>query len=320
MVTAPYAVQTVAHDPNSLRAYHHPDTPGGLDIRTNQHPFAFFKLPPGAPLHHPSAYNEQQQASHSGGNINSGGSASSQVSSGRPQQQQQMQLSGGSNTSNGNGSNKPRQQQQQQQLGIRERRPVPPAVTGLSVRILSRDNNMADAPRSAPVEGPDMKKRRISHDEVIMALRRKVMSKGGVVGGSHALSQQASISTSQPKAAHPLQTSTSLSLQNSSSNTKQRSSSLAVITRSGGGDEPDLAETDVAGTLLAEDLSSSSSSSSSSSAASSPLASSPLMRTAAAAAAVEDRSQRVSSISLIVDADSPPSSTAPAAATGSRPD
>ncbi|KAJ2324985.1 hypothetical protein GGH92_010554, partial [Coemansia sp. RSA 2673] len=60
MVSAHYSMQSVAHDPNGLRAYHHPDTPGGLDVRTNQHPFAFFKMPPGAPLHHPSAYNEQQ--------------------------------------------------------------------------------------------------------------------------------------------------------------------------------------------------------------------------------------------------------------------
>ncbi|KAJ2451012.1 hypothetical protein GGF42_004355, partial [Coemansia sp. RSA 2424] len=236
------------HDAHSLRAYHHPDTPGGLDVRTNQHPFAFFKLPPGAPLHHPSAYSEQQH-----------------------------------------------------QLGIRERRPVPPAVSGLSVRILSHDHSLADAPRSAPVDGPDMKKRKISHDEVIMALRRKVMSKGGV-GGSHALSQaQALASTSLPKA-HPLQSSASAGSQSAN---KQRRSSLAVITRSS--DEPG-SETGVAGTP--------SSSSSSSSSSPSPLASaasSPLLRTTA----VEDRSQRVSSISLIVDADP---STASASAAGSRPD
>ncbi|KAJ2580788.1 hypothetical protein GGH95_002405, partial [Coemansia sp. RSA 1836] len=296
MATAPYAMQSVAHDAHSLRAYHHPDTPGGLDVRTNQHPFAFFKLPPGAPLHHPSAYSEQQHVPHSGGNINSGGSASSQMSSSRSQKQ----LSG---NSNGSGSKTRQQQQQQhQQLGIRERRPVPPAVSGLSVRILSHDHSLTDAPRSAPVDGPDMKKRKISHDEVIMALRRKVMSKGGV-GGSHALSQaQALASTSLPKA-HPLQSSASAGSQSAN---KQRRSSLAVITRSS--DEPG-SETGVAGTP-------SSSSSSSSSSSPSPLASaasSPLLRTAA----VEDRSQRVSSISLIVDADPP---TASASAAGSRPD
>ncbi|KAJ2745671.1 hypothetical protein GGI20_001996 [Coemansia sp. BCRC 34301] len=289
ILTAPYPIQSGAHDPNSLRAYHHPDTPGGLDVRTNQHPFAFFKLPPGAPLHHPSAYSEQQHVPHSGGNINSGGSASSQMSSSRSQ----IQLSG---NSSGNGPKA--QQQQQQQLGIRERRPVPPAVSGLSVRILSRDHGLADAPRSAPVDGPDMKKRKISHDEVIMALRRKVMSKGGV-GGGHALSQaQALTSAPFPAKSHSLQTSAS-SLQNSSN---QRRSSLAVITHSG--DEPCL-ETGV------DDSSSSDSSSSSSPSPLASAVSSPLLRTAD----TEDRSQRVSSISLIVDAD-----TSAASAAGSRPD
>ncbi|KAJ2780576.1 hypothetical protein GGI18_003806, partial [Coemansia linderi] len=119
MAASHYGMQSVAHDPNGLRAYHHPDTPGGLDVRTNQHPFAFFKMPPGTPLHHPSAYGEQQHVPHSGNNINSGGSGSSQMSSSRSQ----LQLSGGSN---GSGS-KARQQQQQQYLGIRDRRPVPPA-------------------------------------------------------------------------------------------------------------------------------------------------------------------------------------------------
>ncbi|KAJ2104699.1 hypothetical protein GGI16_002667, partial [Coemansia sp. S142-1] len=283
MVSAHYGMQSVAHDPNGLRAYHHPDTPGGLDVRTNQHPFAFFKMPPGAPLHHPSAYNEQQHVPHSGSNnINSGGSGSSQMSSSRSQ----MQLSGGSN-----GSGPKVRQQQQQQLGIRERRPVPPAVGGLSVRILSHDHNLADAPRSAPVDGPDMKKRKISHDEVIMALRRKVMSKGGVAG-THALSlAQAQASAAQPSKGHPLQ-ATSAAAQNSST---QRRSSLAVITQSSSTAECDDDLCEAAGTL-----SSSSSSSSSSPSLMPSTASSPLLRTTAS----EDRTHRVSSISLIVDADS----------------
>ncbi|KAJ2491118.1 hypothetical protein IWW37_002571 [Coemansia sp. RSA 2050] len=280
MAASHYGMQSVAHDPNGLRAYHHPDTPGGLDVRTNQHPFAFFKMPPGAPLHHPSAYSEQQHVPHSGNNINSGGSGSSQMSSSRSQ----LQLSGGSN---GSGS-KARQQQQQQHLGIRDRRPVPPAVSGLSVRILSHDHSLADAPRSAPVDGPDMKKRKISHDEVIMALRRKVMSKGGV-GGTHALSM-AQAGTA-PKGHHPLQASAAAAAAQST----PRRSSLAVITHSSDGD--DFCEEMGAAGML-------SSSSSSSSSMSTPVesaASSPLLRVAAAG---ESQAQRVSSISRIVDAES----------------
>ncbi|KAJ2764673.1 hypothetical protein IWQ57_005077, partial [Coemansia nantahalensis] len=40
-------------DPGSARAYHHPDTPGGLDGHGAQNPFAFFKMPLGAPVYHP---------------------------------------------------------------------------------------------------------------------------------------------------------------------------------------------------------------------------------------------------------------------------
>ncbi|KAJ2884035.1 hypothetical protein H4R27_002381 [Coemansia aciculifera] len=282
MVTAHYGMQPVAHDPNGLRAYHHPDTPGGLDVRTNQHPFAFFKMPPGAPLHHPSAYNEQQHVPHSSGNnINSGGSGSSQMSSSRSQ----MQLSGGSN---GSGSKTRQQQQQQQQLGIRDRRPVPPAVGGLSVRILSHDHNLADAPRSAPVDGPDMKKRKISHDEVIMALRRKVMSKGGVAG-THALSL-AQASAAQPSKGHPLQAA-SAAAQNSNT---QRRSSLAVITQSSSTGEGDDDPCEAAGTL-----SSSSSSSSSSPSLMPSTASSPLLRTTAG----EDRKESMleTRVGIVVD-------------------
>ncbi|KAJ2778803.1 hypothetical protein GGI15_004070 [Coemansia interrupta] len=124
-----------AHDPHSqARSYHHPDTPGGPDVRPNAHPFAFFKSPlGGAPINHPSAYGQQQQ----------------------------------------------QKQPPPQQLGIRERRPVAPAVSGLSVRTVDGGHGLGDgAPRSAPVDGPAAHgKRKISHDEVIMALRRKVMSK-----------------------------------------------------------------------------------------------------------------------------------------------
>ncbi|KAJ1814362.1 hypothetical protein LPJ56_004875 [Coemansia sp. RSA 2599] len=79
-------------------------------------------------------------------------------------------------------------------LGIRERRPVPPAVSGLSVRIAADQAAslmMDGAPQSAPVDGPALGKRKISHDEVIKALRRKVMSKGGALGQAAAAGHEA---------------------------------------------------------------------------------------------------------------------------------
>ncbi|KAJ2600558.1 hypothetical protein GGF40_002019 [Coemansia sp. RSA 1286] len=149
------------HDPHvHARSYHHPDTPGGLDVHANQHPFAFFKTPlGGAPIHHPSAYSQQQQQSRV-------------LPSGANDQQHPP-------TSSAN-----------LQLGIRERRPVPPAVSGLSVRIVDQTSMMDAAPRSAPVDGPALGKRRISHDEVIRALRRKVMSKSAALGQAASVGQK----------------------------------------------------------------------------------------------------------------------------------
>ncbi|KAJ1850648.1 hypothetical protein LPJ57_008063, partial [Coemansia sp. RSA 486] len=117
------------------------------------HPFAFFKTPlGGAPIHHPSAYSQQQQ-------------------------QQSRILPSGAND-----QQHPSTSSANLQLGIRERRPVPPAVSGLSVRIVDQTSMVDAAPRSAPVDGPALGKRRISHDEVIRALRRKVMSKSAALG------------------------------------------------------------------------------------------------------------------------------------------
>ncbi|KAJ1720353.1 hypothetical protein LPJ53_005012 [Coemansia erecta] len=143
------------HDPhNHTRSYHHPDTPGGPDVRPNPHPFAFFKSPlGGAPINHPSAFGQQQPGGRQPGTAAASG--------------------GGSSTAT---------HEPTRQLGIRERRTVAPAVSGLSVRTADGGHGlMGDgAPRSAPVDGPAMHgKRKISHDEVIMALRRKVMSKSG---------------------------------------------------------------------------------------------------------------------------------------------
>ncbi|KAJ2724480.1 hypothetical protein GGI07_001911 [Coemansia sp. Benny D115] len=195
MHTGPPAAGTGPYGPyGHMRAYHHPDTPGGPDARGGQNPFAFFKMPlGGAPLHHPSAYRP----------ANAGPLKQYPPN---PQQQQQPQ-------------------QPQQQLGIRERRRhVPPAVSGLSVRIVnpSAADAMADAaPRSAPVDGPSQNnKRKISHDEVIMALRRKVLAKGG-------------LGNSNPHAPQQQQ-------QHGSALGEPRRSSLALITRVREEDEEEL--------------------------------------------------------------------------------
>ncbi|KAJ1931405.1 hypothetical protein EC988_009798, partial [Linderina pennispora] len=156
MVPVGYGVATPSHDPYNMRSYHHPDTPGGLDAHMSANPFAFFKQPLGPPIHHPSAYPTPTAEHH--------------------MQQQQLPptpshdslasrpLAPGATAS--------------ARLGIRDRRAVPPAVSGLSVRISASNGVSSDSPRSAPVDGPNPLKRKISHDEVIMALRRKVMSKG----------------------------------------------------------------------------------------------------------------------------------------------
>ncbi|KAJ2802483.1 hypothetical protein H4R20_003259, partial [Coemansia guatemalensis] len=165
-------VPAMKQEPGNTRSYHHPDTPGGLDARAAQNPFAFFKMPLGDNVYHPSAYRtygekgangahpppQKPPHSHSAsvGHVGSMGSSSNGAS-----------LS--SSSSHGAAAHtKPG--------GARE--PESSAASELSVRIVESDPRSAHAPRSAPVDGPEMKKRKVSHDEVIMALRRKVMSKG----------------------------------------------------------------------------------------------------------------------------------------------
>ncbi|KAJ2749656.1 hypothetical protein IWQ56_007186, partial [Coemansia nantahalensis] len=128
-------------DPGSARAYHHPDTPGGLDGHGAQNPFAFFKMPLGAPVYHPSAYGPsgahrlpQQHAAS--------GPPAQAVRAPRPQPPPPpASVAGGA------------------------RRPVPPAISGLSVRIIDREAKLTDTSLSAPVDGPESKKRKISHEE-----------------------------------------------------------------------------------------------------------------------------------------------------------
>ncbi|KAJ2579024.1 hypothetical protein EV177_010833, partial [Coemansia sp. RSA 1804] len=156
-----------------MRAYHHPDTPGGPDAPNAQTPFAFFKTPLGAQVSHPSAFvtrdADSKLAPRFAGEMLPPGSVPLQDAANlRP---------------DGNGVSTMQQQQQQQRAlqrrdmatPVHELRAVPPAVGGLSLRIgsgVAAEKDAADAPRSAPVDGPNQK-RKISHDEVIMALRRK---------------------------------------------------------------------------------------------------------------------------------------------------
>ncbi|KAJ2511270.1 hypothetical protein H4217_007466 [Coemansia sp. RSA 1939] len=173
-----YGGPVVAAVPHDMRAYHHPDTPGGPDAPNAQTPFAFFKTPLGAQVSHPSAFvtrdADSKLAPRFAGEMLPPGSVPLQDAANlRP---------------DGNGVSTMQQQQQQQRAlqrrdmatPVHELRAVPPAVGGLSLRIgsgVAAEKDAADAPRSAPVDGPNQK-RKISHDEVIMALRRKVMSKG----------------------------------------------------------------------------------------------------------------------------------------------
>ncbi|KAJ2653318.1 hypothetical protein GGH99_007544, partial [Coemansia sp. RSA 1285] len=173
-----YGGPVVAAVPHDMRAYHHPDTPGGPDAPNAQTPFAFFKTPLGAQVSHPSAFvtrdADSKLAPRFAGEMLPPGSVPLQdAANPRP---------------DGNGVSVMQQQHQQQRAlqrrdmatPVHELRAVPPAVGGLSLRIgsgVAAEKDAADAPRSAPVDGPNQK-RKISHDEVIMALRRKVMSKG----------------------------------------------------------------------------------------------------------------------------------------------
>ncbi|KAJ2448745.1 hypothetical protein EV183_005282 [Coemansia sp. RSA 2336] len=242
----------VAHDPNQARSYHHPDTPGGLDGRSVQNPFAFFKMPLGPHVHHPSAY-----AAH--GEKGNAGSSQHANAAAHPATTAAPRASSGGAGASSNAA-----------LG--NRRPVPPAVSGLSVQIVGGDASMASTPHSAPVDGPEQKKRKVSHDEVIMALRRKS-------------TPQKSTAPRRHHAAHQKHQSEDAS--------RLRRSSLAIITRADSTD--DMAVSD-------------SSSSESSSSSSTPL--SATQHAAECAEPVENCTpnvkdggdkMRVSSISLIVD-------------------
>ncbi|KAI9502020.1 hypothetical protein BX070DRAFT_35645 [Coemansia spiralis] len=277
-----YGVPVVAapsHDAH-MRAYHHPDTPGGLDAY-GQNPFAFFKMPLGTQIHHPSAYKTHEKGSsqhaqgrHIGDTPPSSGSSQEAVRShaNGPQRQQTMPQDGG--------------------LGVtRERRTVPPAVSGLSLRINSDQKGDSDAPRSAPVDGPNQK-RRISHDDVIMALRRKVMGKNGFQAQHHH-SQQRQMPQLTPISVGP----SSGGRQNSDDRSKMYRSSLSTISQV---DSPDC---------IPEETSSSSSSSSSSAHADE---ADSALRSLASTATTENedrrdsQQQRASSISHIVDSEPMP--------------
>ncbi|KAJ2370766.1 hypothetical protein H4S01_000145 [Coemansia sp. RSA 2610] len=259
-VVAPYGVP-VAHDPHT-RSYHHPDTPGGLDGRGAQNPFAFFKMPLGQQVHHPSAYaaHGDKQGPHV--------AVPGHPTSTPPRA--------------GSGAN----------AVIGNRRPVPPAVSGLTVRTAG-DGSAANAPHSAPVDGPENKKRKVSHDDVIMALRRKVMSKGTQWQQSAPPPPQRLAPTRRHHAAHQKHQSEDAS--------RLRRSSLAVITSAEDADS-----------LAPSDSPSTSSSSGSSRSVSSSSSTTPLSTANAAAAEPaamgveagkddESSKMRVSSISSIVD-------------------
>ncbi|KAJ1766733.1 hypothetical protein LPJ74_005739 [Coemansia sp. RSA 1843] len=170
-----YGIPVVAappHGSHNMRAYHHPDTPGGPDAHSGQNPFAFFKMPLGAQIQHPSAYLAHPNEKHAP-------RYTTEPQSGSLSSQETLGPSSSSRPGTNGSSKHQISPHRDQQVSGREKRTVPPAVSGLSLRIGGVHSNMAaDAPRSAPVDGPNQK-RRISHDEVIMALRRKVMGKSG---------------------------------------------------------------------------------------------------------------------------------------------
>ncbi|KAJ1902065.1 hypothetical protein LPJ66_000314 [Kickxella alabastrina] len=177
-MATPAGYGSSSHDHyRNVRSYHHPDTPGGLDGRS-PNPFAFFKMPLGAPLHHPSAYSPQQ---------------------------------------------KPRPP-------MRDRK-VAPAISGLSVRIVDHGGNIdGNVPQSAPVDGPAAQaKRKISHDEVIMALRRKVMAKSGSNNNSGGFGGY-SAAAEQTLAAASAATSTVSAPVSATAAAVARQSSLGIIT------------------------------------------------------------------------------------------
>ncbi|PIA15496.1 hypothetical protein COEREDRAFT_82035 [Coemansia reversa NRRL 1564] len=180
-------VPSMQREPSNTRSYHHPDTPGGLDARAAQNPFAFFKMPLGDNVYHPSAYHTRGEKSANG-------------TYPHPQKPPQSHsTSVGNVASSSNGSSLPSSSygsgtHAKPGGGFKESESL--AANELSVRIVESDPKSAHAPRSAPVDGPELKKRKVSHDEVIMALRRKVMSKCGQWQQQQQLSQPAGRSSS----------------------------------------------------------------------------------------------------------------------------
>ncbi|KAJ2547035.1 hypothetical protein EV175_005377, partial [Coemansia sp. RSA 1933] len=182
---------------SSMRSYHHPDTPGGPDAQhSGQNPFAFFKMPLGTQIQHPSAYamHEKHAQRHAAEHLPGG--MSSHETQGGPTSRPG---GGGTNGASKHRTSPPRHENAAD--GSRQKRTVPPAVSGLSLRIGGGMGGGADAPRSAPVDGLNQK-RKISHDEVIMALRRKVMGKNGGAAAQPQSQQQQQQPPPPPHAPH----------------------------------------------------------------------------------------------------------------------
>ncbi|KAJ1735988.1 hypothetical protein LPJ61_000247 [Coemansia biformis] len=189
---------------------------------------------------------------------------------------------------------------------------------------------ITDASLSAPVDGPEPRKRKISHDEVIMALRRKVMSKSGQC---------------QQQTAHTLGRSTSLGKATVAPGPKNLRAGQSLRQQAPPDDAPGVRRSSLAAIQTADQdqrdpaagrsetpqpsspMSSSSSSSSSSSTASSSAPLSGVSAVGSAALFAEsaepavpsaepaaNKAQRVASISMIVD--QPPASALSAAAGG----
>ncbi|KAI8318750.1 hypothetical protein GQ54DRAFT_299926 [Martensiomyces pterosporus] len=305
----PYGIPASTHDPYNMRSYHHPDTPGGLDGRAHTTPFAFFKQPLGATVSHPSAYTIPGEVP---GSASAHGREHGIAAAGTDQKARRPVDGGSSGPSQVPNRPLAPASATHGRLGIKDRRPVPPAVSGLSVRIMANDHSMSDSPRSAPVDGPNQLKRKISHDEVMMALRRKVMSKGKQVSAlqQQQLQQQPQPSASRNTLAKPASSSdaptsptvakncsqqqqaSSSRLKAPQGNSRKRRSSLAVV----------------ADITTSEAVPSSSDSSSSSSEEESPLGSNASASARIKAAGIAPSSQQASngerlpSISTIIDA------------------
>ncbi|KAJ1921096.1 hypothetical protein H4219_000955 [Mycoemilia scoparia] len=168
-----------SHHP--VRSYHHPDTPGGPSSNVaSQSPFAFFKQPIGEVIHHPSQLHPKHPAGHratsySGNYRPHGGQHLAPSAKDQDLSKSPARYGSSSAASNPNLC-----------------KHVPPAVEGLSVNIgaLNRGPEkqleagsvenfngkrlQSDGPMSAPVRGPSFQKRKIRHEDVLEALRRKV--------------------------------------------------------------------------------------------------------------------------------------------------